>query len=121
SFDELSRLRCLRASTKRSGDRRAANTEHSRGIRSPCNGTQFARNGSRNDRSEEDRLGRSGEVLCRSGIRKDSAYRVALKRLWSRTSQANRPKSRGQEGRGRQPRKWGRRVAAPLGRGFGPR
>jgi len=57
SFDELSRLRCLRASTKRSGDRRAANTEHSRGIRSACNGTQFARNASRNDRSEEDRLG----------------------------------------------------------------
>jgi len=38
-----------------------------------CNGTQFARNASRNGRSEEDRLGRSGEVLRRSGIRKDSA------------------------------------------------
>src|SRR5262249_24459804 len=92
---ELSRLRCVRASAKRSGNFRAANTEHSRRIRSARHGTEFTRDAAYHDRGKEARVGRPCEVLCRSCVRKGSPRRIAVEKISGGTKKIDRPKSRG--------------------------
>src|SRR5262249_27370199 len=103
-FDDVSWLPGFRASTKRSGHSGFANIKHPGRVRSACDGTRFARNIARHGRSEENRLGRSGEVLCRSRVCQDSAGRSSFEKLRGAASQANRSQSRGEKSRGWQSR-----------------
>ena len=62
-------------------------------------GLQFARDAARDDRSEEARLGRSREILRRSGFREDPGGWFDLEKIRGRAPQIDRSGSRRQKRR----------------------
>jgi gamma-glutamyltranspeptidase/glutathione hydrolase len=66
---------------KRPGHRHAPDVEHSRRIRSARDGLWFGASAARDDRSEENRLGGSRQILRRSRVHENSAHRFAFEEL----------------------------------------